>query len=389
MIDFHDAMQLIRNEQIILEPANLPLVNALKKRLAKNIFASIDLPPFDNSAVDGYAIDSRKCAYKMPTTLPILAKGQALLALGDKMAAPIMTGAPLPLYADAVIMKEEVTKDQGHIHLRRLVSNNENVRRRGEDIRKGQLVFQEGAKITPQLIGVLAALGFSEIPVFRSPKIAIIATGDELVKAGQALELGEVYYMIGAMLQAQCRLLGIDDVLDQIVIDDIRAIEQAINDAADADVILVSGGMSLGDKDLVPKVLKGIGVKEIFYQGAWRPGKPLFFGCKNKTYFFGLPGNPVAAFVCFQIFVRALLFLSMKVQDIMPVKTAVLLKPFLKAPGMTFFPRGQVNKDNELTLVLQQGSHQIYSLSLSNALAVIDREKGLVKAGELINYFPL
>lgn len=389
MISFDEAIQLIKSEQISFGHIKLPLLNAHRLRLAQDIFALVDLPLFDNSAVDGYALNSQSMTPSMPIALEILAGRQEKLVLLPNTAASIMTGAPLPKGADAVVMKEEVIKEGQYIQINRVVKSHEQVRFLGEDIKKGALVAKLGSEVTPQLIGVLAALGFTEVPVFRSPKIAIIATGDELVMPGLQLKLGEVYYLMGPMLKAQCFSLGISDVADFKVPDDETAILQTIHDVSNADIILLSGGMSLGDRDLVRKVLSKLGVSEIFYRGAFRPGKPLFFGRKGPTYFFGLPGNPVAAFVGFHIFVRALIMHAMKAPAILPKKTAILKNDFVKPLGFTFFARAFVNDNNEMNILLGQGSHQIFNLSRANALALIPAPIGLVKAHEPIHYFPI
>jgi molybdopterin molybdotransferase len=389
MVSFDEAIQLIRSQQIPLGHYKLPLAQAQGLRLAQDIFASVDLPLFDNSAVDGYAIDSKSNAASLPIALQIFAVGQEKLVLKPSTAALITTGAPMPEGADAVIMKEEVIKKDQHIYFNRAVKSLDHVRRQGEDIKKNTLVAKQGSEVTPQLIGVLAALGLSEIPIFRPPKIAIIATGDELVLPGLFLKWGQVYYLMGPMLKAQCFSLKINDVVDVQVSDDETAILQAIHEAAQADVILLTGGMSLGDRDLVIKVLQKIGVLEIFYRGAFRPGHPLFFGRKDQIYFFGLPGNPVAAFVGFHVFVRALIMNAMKAPNILPTKTAILKNDFNKPPGFTFFARAIVNDNNEMTILPGQGSHQIFNLSLANALALIPAQRGLVKADEPIHYFPI
>lgn len=391
MIPFDEAQSLIEKHGLERKMVRIASADAVGMVLTHDISAPIDLPPFDNSAVDGFAVSvqSLRSHSGLQTTASLRAVAQEECFLEKDRAKKIMTGAPLPRGADAVVMKEDVALEEGIATFLRAVSVSDNVRFRGEDIARGSTVATAGTAVTPQLLGVFFGLGISELSVFRAPRVKIISTGDELVRAGEKLRFGQVYYLVGPMLKAQCEAMGVKDVSHEIVGDDQSAIEDAIDRSKDADVILLTGGMSKGDHDFVRPALSQSSVLEIFYQGAWRPGKPLYFGHKNDVRIFGLPGNPVACFVSFHIFVRPLILRAMGKSDVSIFSCAVLLNDFVKKPGFTFFARAKVNENNQLLIWPGQGSHQIFSLSQSNALCLLPAPVGIVKAGEVVHYYPI
>lgn len=389
MISFEAALALIESCNLELVTQSLKTIDSLGLVLAQDLVAPINLPPFDNSAVDGFAVNSANLADALPFGDSIRAVGQKRRVLPKETTIKIMTGAPMPLLADAVVMKEDATIIDNRVYFHKPVVPKDNVRFMGEDVKKGQVVATAGSMITPQMIGLFYGLGIENIPVFKPPSISILCTGDELTKAGQPLEFGQVYYLVGPMLKAQCQTLGIASVSHQVVSDDQGAIIGAINSASEANIILVCGGMSKGEYDLVRLALSHCQVKEIFYQGAWRPGKPLYFGYKDKTFFFGLPGNPVAAYVCFHIFVKALILKAMRASFLNKPKDAILTADFHKKNGFTIFARGCVNENNQLEVLSGQGSHQIYHLSQANALGLMPAPAAIVKRGELVKYWAI
>lgn len=390
MISFEEAQQLIERESLELNPISMPTQDAVGLILAQQIKAPINLPPFDNSAVDGFAVNTRSLLVKkyLPVATALRACPQEEYLLASETTAKIMTGAPVPHGADAVVMKEHVRLLGDVAYFSQPANLHDNIRFRGEDINCGDVVFEVGDCITPQVLAVLLGLGIARVIVFKPPSVAIIATGDELVQASEPLKLGQVYYLVGPMLKAQCAALGVTDIRESLVADNEKEIDQALEQALDADVVLLSGGMSKGDHDFVRPCLARACVREVFYQGAWRPGKPLYFGQRNKTRVFGLPGNPVAAFVCFHLFVRTLIARAMKGQALKP-QTAILQNSFEKKAGFTFFLRAMVGENNDLTILPGQGSHQIFSLSRANALCVAPASKAIVKAGEVVQYYPI
>lgn len=381
MIDYWAALELIGNNALNLSLENIKVSDALNRVLGSDLYAPIDLPSFDNSAVDGFALGSLK-SLRMPLVGEVFAKSQKRSQIAKNQSLKIMTGAPVPFGTKAVIMKEEVEVFGEEILLKRLPGLHENIRFMGSDIKKHDLLLKAGALINPQRLGLMLGAGFDEIPVFVQPKVKIIATGDELVEPPKPLEHGQVYHM-GPMIKA---LLSpyTKDVVCEIVPDQKDLIKKAVEKNLKADMILLTGGISLGERDLVKPALEALGVDEIFHKGEWRPGKPLYFGKKGPTLIFGLPGNPVSAFTCFHIFVSHLLKASFKQQHL--PNTAILLNDF-KKPGMTFFAHGQVLSDG--LSIGEQGSHRIFALSRANALCLLPKSCTIVKAGESVKYYPI
>jgi molybdopterin molybdotransferase len=389
MIAFSDAMQLIKNHALLPVAERVKTAQALNRHLFADIFAPIALPPFDNSAVDGFALRAADVEIGKALALErsIRAVSQNQHHLTHKSCAKIMTGAPLPLGADAVVMKEDANDYGDHVIFLAKPAASSHIRLRGEDINCGEKVAKKGQKISPQVIGCLLALGIDEIDVIKNPSVKIICTGDELVMPPKSLDFGQVYFMVGSMLKAQCQELGIYDVSVELVADDQHKISKAIKDAQGADLILISGGMSKGEHDFVRPALSSCGIEEIFCEGAWRPGKPLFFGRKDKSRVFGLPGNPVASFVCFRVFVQQVLSL-LNNNYYMERKKACLLTNFTKKTDFTIFARANVINSN-ISILDGQGSHQIYSLSQANALCILEGNKPDFKSGDYIYYYPI
>lgn len=389
MIPFDEAQEVIRACTLSLGHERKMVGEAQERFLFSDITAPIDLPSFDNSAVDGFALNTKDISpankiLKIDGYIKAQAQGQWVLREG--CAVEIATGAPLPEGANAAIMREDVEEWAGMLHLKKEVSINENLRLRGEDVRRGQVIAQRGDKVTPKFTLLLYSLGIRDIEIFKSPRIKIISTGDELVEVGRVLDLGQAYYSVGPMLKAQCAELGISDVTAIRVADDVDGIVKALEEAIEADLVLITGGMSKGDYDLVRPALKRCRVEQIFYQGAWRPGRPTYFGRKGKSYFFGLPGNPVASFVGFLLFIKPLILGSMDAQQLLNPKIGMMKRDFIKREGFSIFARARIDENHELDILNDQGSHHMLSLSRANALCLMTSPKAIVKAGELVHY---
>lgn len=388
MISFNEAMDLIALHPLSLTVQEIEVASALGYSLATDIFAPMNLPPFDNSAVDGFAvryIDLKET--RLPIAHTVWAEKQAHMCLQAGSCAAIMTGAPLPLGSDTVVMKEHARVLNGAMISTESHVFGQHIRKAGSDIKQHSLVAKKGTRLTPALIGVLLGLGMARVKVFMPPKIAIISTGDELVDPPKPLQYGQVYSFIGAMLKALCQGLGINEVQVERVGDNQDAIEKAIRRALSADLVLITGGMSQGEHDFVRPALARIGVEQVFWQGAWRPGKPLYFGLKDGTHIIGLPGNPVASFVGFRIFVQNLLAHSSGADC--GIKWGQLSHGYQKKIGWTLFLRATVDEKNSLTLLPHQESHQIFSLAQSNALVLIEAQTTIVKAGKSVQYYGL
>ena len=290
--------------------------------------------------------------------------------------AQIATGAPLPPGADTTVMKEDIELDASHVRFFQGIPKTENVRYYGEDIAEGQTVIRSGTVIGPAQLAVLATFGFAEVPVRRVPKISIVSTGSELVDVEQTPQAGQIresnrYMLAGMVKQESCELVKMSMVPD---IPEI--LKQEFEEALQADVALISGGMSVGDKDFAKPLLKEMGVEEIFWKIKFKPGKPLFFGRRGKTLVFGLPGNPASSYVLFEEFVRPALrqMMGRRILEEGMVK-AKLDEAILKTLKRLHFMRGQlyeINGEYHVRPLDFQGSHSIGSLVESNALIRVE-----------------
>jgi len=391
MISFSSARELVASHVPVAEEINMMTKDTLGFYIAQEIYAPIDFPHFDNSAVDGFAVRAEEVFIKSSLALEhiIRAVGQEHTKISVKSCAKIMTGAPIPEGANAVIMKEDSCFHDSRVSFSRVPTVGDNIRQKGEDIKKDSLLAHVGQRVTPQLIGLLEGLGVANIIVFKKPRVFIICTGDELVEAPQELKYGEVYFLIGAMLKAQAANLGLEDIIIKRVGDSEEELLKALQQASLADLVLISGGMSKGDHDLVRPVLKKLQVREIFYEGLWRPGKPLYFGRQGQTIYFGLPGNPVACFVMFRIFVQFWLENFFKTNNFLDLKTAVIKNNFTKSSNYAFFARAFVDNNNILEILTGQGSHQIFSLSQANALCYLPEGISNFCVGQSVRYWAI
>jgi len=302
-----------------------------------------------------------------------------------------MTGAAMPRGADTVV-PQELAEGAGEWVEVGAVDRGANVRDRGEDVRAGTVVLEAGAVLRPQDLGLVASLGFPEIRVHRRPRVALLSTGDEVVEPGRARRPGQIYdanrFSLGGMVEAAGA-----DVLDLGIVPDVRERlrEQLLYAAESADVVLTSGGVSVGDYDLVKKVLADIGRID-FWQVAMQPGRPLAAGRVAGTLFFGLPGNPVASVLCFHLFVRPALWKLAGRRELFPPRFhAVAMEPMSKKPGRREFKRGILSYAGErweVRITGPQGSGILTSMTLANCFVVIEEERGDVAAGDTVSVEP-
>ncbi len=388
MIHFEEAQSLLENNAPSLEVMLVATADSLGSFLATDRYAPIDLPPFANSSIDGFALHiddlTEKRSLKIAGTLRAHEQGERRLERGTCLR--IMTGAPLPLGANVAVMKEQVSIQGDYAFFNAPLSIGQHIRERGGDCRKGTLIAKRGRKIDAPLLGLFLSMGIAQVPVFKLPSLAIIGTGDELIEAGKPLGFGQVYRSVAPMVKAQCEEFGFHHINLFHCGDDREGLEGII-EKTKSELILISGGMSQGDYDLVRPVLASLGAEEIFWQGFWRPGKPLFFGRLGTKCIFGLPGNPVASFVGFRVFVESMLLHALEAKP--RIKKAKIAHDFEKKPGWSLFLRASLNDDNELFIAKNQDSHQLFTLSESNALCLIDSRSTIVKAGEEVQYYPL
>jgi len=410
MISVEEALEKVLSYVEVLEPERKPILDCLGQVLAEDVYSSIDIPPLDNSAMDGYAVraeDTRGASESSPRYLVVVGE-VAAGSMPTKEVKPgtairIMTGAPLPEGADAVVQFEdtdEVSRKSSSEELSRIgilcrAKKGLNVRCRGEDIAAGNLILEKGTVLRPQEIGVLASLGHSATLVIRRPIVAILATGDELVGVGQPLVPGKIYdsntYAIAAEVS---RYGGIPRILG-IGRDSIQSLNEKIGEGLDADMLVTSGGVSKGDYDIVKDVLAECG--EIgFWTVCMKPGKPLAFGVikksvgrkKRKVPHLGLPGNPVSSMITFEQFARpAILKMMGKKALAKPTIRAIIEGDITNTDGRRVFARVMVTRRGGqyyASLTGPQGSGILTSMTKADGLAVIPEISKEVKAGDMV-----
>lgn len=395
MIEPKEALEIVLKEAKVLPVKEVELLDSLGLVLAEDVISDVGIPPFDNSAMDGFAVvakDTEGAKKERPTRLmmadTVTAGGTNKVMVVTGTAARIMTGATVPLFADSVIQKEDTEVDGELVCIFREVKPGENIRRAGEDIARGERVFESGTDIGPAEIGLLASLGRGRVKVFRRPTVAIMSTGSELVELGEPLEPGKIRNSNTYSLYAQVLACGAHPVSLGIACDDKETIREVLTKGADSDVIVTTGGVSVGDYDLVKDVMADLGAELRFWRVAQKPGKPLAFWNFEGRLIFGLPGNPVATMVCFEEYVRPALRKMMgKSRLFRPEVEATLEEEIKKKTGRLHYVRVRVEKrDGEYraSSTGPQGSGILKSMSLANGLAIIPRDVSLVKAGEKV-----
>ena len=307
MVDVATALETILGRAVALTTEAVLLPLALGRVLAEAVESDIDSPPYTKSLMDGYAVRSTDCG--APTTLTVIEEVAAgrmpTRAVAAGQATRIMTGAPIPDGADAVVPHEETEAGGTSVRIGRAVHKGEFILERGREMRAGEVVVLKGTSLTPQAIGLLAAVGRMSVRVHRTPRVAVLATGDELVEVNEKPGPGQIRNSNGPMLCALASRAGATVEYLGIARDDRERLSRLVAQGLDvADVLVLAGGVSAGKFDLVPDVLKDQGVTAHFHKVRMKPGKPLLFGSRGDRLVFGLPGNPVSSFVGFELFVR-------------------------------------------------------------------------------------
>jgi len=385
MIDVHTAQDLVlKHSSMSSEILEVNLNDALDFVLAKTIISEIDMPPFRQSAMDGYALNlSDDTTYKLVGEIKAGDNANPILSAGE--AVRIFTGAPVPDSANAVIMQEQVSVQGNQIITQMPLVSQMNIRPKGEQIKLSEIALAKGTQLKGAHIGFLASLGVTKVLVFNKPSIAIVVTGNELISPGNPLSYGEIYESNGAMLSAVLRELGYTKTSIITVPDDYDSTKNTLEKAIkNHDIVIVTGGVSVGDYDFVGKALISIGVKEIFYKVKQKPGKPLFFGKKDTVSIFGLPGNPAAALSCFYIYVYPLLKKSegsinpQLTRISMPMATDYVVKgsraQFLKAKL----------QDDGVQILQGQSSAMVRAFGDANALVFLPEDSSELKKGDQV-----
>jgi molybdopterin molybdotransferase len=354
-----------------LPSRRVPLAQSRDRFAARDVFARLALPVFDNSAMDGYAVVAGSC------------RGQSLRVIGEQPAGVdrklritageavrIFTGAPMPEGADAVVMQEDVRREGSEVFVNTEVEPGEFVRRRGSDLSEGQKILSVGERIRPQTMALLAGQGLAEIDVGGDVRAAIITTGDELVPPGGSLETGQIYESNSTLMRALFDKYSVSVAAVEHCADDAPAIEAALRTGLEHDVLVIVGGISVGARDLVKPGLTSVGAQTDLWRVSVKPGKPFLFGRAGTCSIFGLPGNPVSAFVTFLLFVRPAILRMMGANEdelSFPTFEVRLAEQVENRSDRPHYVRGRV-AHGKFTPVGRQESHALHGLSRANAL---------------------
>lgn len=371
MISVDEAFDRIKKQCAPLGAEQLELRKALGYVLAQDVVSPIDMPPFNQAAMDGYALCLHdKLRYKLLGESK--AGDSTKLKLSPGQAARIFTGALVPEGANAVIKQEIVERLDQVIEVQENPTNGENIRPQGEQIQQGNLALKAGSKLTPGTIGYLTGLGIHHVYVYTKPKISVLASGNELVKPGEDLPLGKIYesntFMLEAALQEAGFSCKIGTIIDSLILTEARIADELKQN----DVVVITGGISVGDYDFVEQALSNLEVKTGFYKVKQKPGKPLFFGYKEKKLIFALPGNPAAVLSCFYLYVLPTLHcLSGRAAFSHPTQTAKLKNSYAKTANLTHFLKGR-QANGEVEILGAQSSAMLSAFTEANCLIRLD-----------------
>jgi molybdopterin molybdotransferase len=398
-----DALRLVLRHVCPLEIERLPVRRALRRVLAEDVASSDDVPGFDNSAMDGFAVraaDTRGAGGETAVRLEVVSESRAgspaPVPVGDREAIRISTGAMLPAGADAIVRVEDTVGGEGSVEVYVEVPPGKEVRRSGEDIRAGDIVLGRGTLVGPAELGVLASIGAADVTCHRRPTVSVLTTGDELVEPGRPLRTGQIRNSNAYSLPAQVLEAGGEVSMVETVPDDLARTKESISGGLQGDVLICCGGVSVGEHDHVKKALGEAGVEEVFWGVALRPGRPTWFGVHRRklgeeegraTLVFGLPGNPVSAMVTFHLFVLPALAGLQGASLERRKARAIMDESYAKQAGRAHVVRcrAQVRADGwHVQPTKDQGSHVLTSMLGADALALLEVDRGDVAAGEQV-----
>jgi molybdopterin molybdotransferase len=387
-----EALALVLEWARPLEAEEVAIAAAAGRVLAEDARASVDLPPFPSSAMDGYAVRASDTPGRLVAVGHSAAGRPETRVLGAGEAIAISTGAVVPTGADAVVPVER-TKVAGDALEVEAVVAGENSRAQGGDVLAGDRVVLAGTLLGPPQVGALAAVGTAVVRCARRPRVVVLATGTELRAPGEPLGPGEIYESNTLLLHAQLTSAGADVVVLDPVADNERATRAALESGLAADVLVTSGGVSVGTHDLVRAALAELGAEEIFWRVAVRPGKPIAFAVRDATLVFGLPGNPVSALVGFELFVRPAVLALQGARDPGPVyRPGRLASSLRRDEARDQLVRARTRSDPEgvtLEPLTGQESHMIVRAAAADALVLVPRGAGELPAGAAVGYLPI
>ncbi|ETZ24739.1 gephyrin-like molybdotransferase Glp [Pedobacter sp. V48] len=390
MISVNEAKQLISDHTQPLQALKLSLKKASGHILAADIYAHYDIPAFKQSSMDGYALVYQDSSSEFDMIGEMAAGTSQLLSINPNQTTRIFTGAPLPEGADTVVMQEKISRQGNKIILQdpKLLPG-ANVRQIGSEIKAGALAMQKGTLLGPAAVGFLAGIGIQDVEAFPMPKVAIILTGKELQQPGMELNFGQVYESNSYSLTAAIKNEGITEIKVTEADDNLDILTDVLRSALqEHDVVLLTGGVSVGDYDFVLEASKKCGIEQIFHKVKQKPGKPLFFGKKNQKLIFGLPGNPSSVLNCYYNYVLpALKAISHKENSIKEIK-AELTHDYQKPVGLTHFLKGSY-ENGKATPLNAQESFRLSSFALANCLICLPEEQQDFKQGDVVTIMQL
>ena len=393
MISVQRALKLIVANTTVLDSEFVDIGDSVGSILSDNILAPISLPPFDQSAMDGYAIQFSDYIFKKK--IEVIGE----VAAGDLFhgkiisgqAIRIFTGAPIPDGADTVVMQEKIAIEKGNLIIKDFaLKRGNNIRKTGSQIKKDKIAFSKGMIITPGGVGYMAGLGISSVNVISKPRITIVVTGSELRRPGEALSKGKIYESNSCALSAALYSMGLKAGNIIFVNDDkiktFNALKKAVKNS---DMVVLTGGVSVGEYDFVGKAISQLRAENIFYKIKQKPGKPLFFAKYNKTLIFGMPGNPAATLSCFYEYVYPAIRIMCGHKDIYLKKVLLpIAEHYSKKKGLSFFLKAKI-LDNTVIPLEGQESYILSSFALADSLIYLPEESESIKKGEIVEVHKL
>jgi molybdopterin molybdotransferase len=387
VISVTEAKHIIHKAITALSPTRVPLSDAAGLMLAEDVYAILNIPAFRQSAMDGYGFcfDDHLEKREIIVNGEVAAGSDAPTIVESRQAVRIFTGAPVPEGVDTVVMQEKVTVQNKQLFIKDdLLVKGHNIRLIGSEITSGEIALEKETLLSSAAIGFLAAIGITTVKVYPKPVITIIVTGNELQEPGVALKPGQVYESNSLMLTAILQQLHINNIAVVKAADDLPTLQNVLQTALqNSDVVLLTGGVSVGDYDFVVEAATLCGVQQLFHKIKQKPGKPLFFGKKENKVVFGLPGNPSSVLTCFYEYVIPALERLSMLQTIIKIIHLPLAKPYYKKGVFTNFLKGICN-ENEVELLDGQESFRLSSFARANCLICLSEEEKAYVAGEIV-----
>ncbi len=387
MISITEAENIVKSSSITIATESLELINSVGHYLSEPIFSPLNMPPFSQSAMDGYAICGNGANY---TVIGEVKAGDTCAhVLKNGEAFRIFTGAMIPSNTTSIAKQEIVERTNNAITLTETVKIGTSIRKAGEELQKGDLVLKKGTKLNAAAIGLLSGLGIQTVTVFKKPKITLVITGDELTKQGETLLKGKIYESNSFTLQSALLTLGYQSDI-RLVKDDYFATKDTINSAIESsDLVIITGGISVGDYDFVGEALNELEVEQKFYKINQKPGKPLYYGEKGNTKLFALPGNPAAALTCFYIYVLTAIKTMMGASNPNLIKTKATLNHNHTKKGDRAHLLKAILIGDEIEVHKGQSSAMLSSFVEANCLLYMSSTTHQVKKGTLVDLYLL